>query len=98
MIRKSGNRFSERSCSNKRIERDDDSKKSHRALAQRVRGQLELLDALGVVDFAGIDVALLVDRHGVNPVKLSGVAAAPSEAANHAAIFALQDPDLVVLA
>jgi hypothetical protein len=26
-MRKSGHRFSERSCSNKRIERDDDSKK-----------------------------------------------------------------------
>src|ERR1700730_2143971 len=33
MIRKSGPRFSERSCSNKKIERDDDSKKSHPALA-----------------------------------------------------------------
>src|ERR1700730_15102982 len=32
MIRKSGYRFSERSCSNKKIERDDDSKKSHHAL------------------------------------------------------------------
>src|SRR6202035_2855992 len=32
MIRKSGNRFPKRSCSNKKIERDDDSKKSHPAL------------------------------------------------------------------
>jgi hypothetical protein len=33
MIRKSGYRFSG-SCSNKKIERDDDSKKSHLALGQ----------------------------------------------------------------
>src|SRR5512139_2611023 len=32
MIPKSGHRFSEKSCSNKRLERDDDSKKSHPAL------------------------------------------------------------------
>ena len=36
MIRKSGNRFSERSCSNKKIERDDDSKKCHLALVDRI--------------------------------------------------------------
>src|SRR6266480_2797076 len=36
MIRKSGYRFSERSCSNKKIERDDDSKKSHPALATKL--------------------------------------------------------------
>jgi len=32
MIRKSGYRFSEKIISNKKIERDDDSKKSHPAL------------------------------------------------------------------
>src|ERR1700751_3588254 len=32
MIPKSGYRFSERSCSSKKLKRDDDSKKSHRAL------------------------------------------------------------------
>src|SRR5437868_2518110 len=32
MIRKSGSDFPKRSCSNKKIERDDDSKKSHHAL------------------------------------------------------------------
>src|ERR1700676_2004423 len=32
MIRKSGYGFPKRSCSNKKIERDDDSKKSHHAL------------------------------------------------------------------
>src|SRR6202035_1852411 len=36
MIRKSGNRFPKRSCSNKKIERDDDSKKSHPALLRRL--------------------------------------------------------------
>jgi len=35
MISKSGYRFSERSCSNNKLERDDDSKKSHPALARR---------------------------------------------------------------
>src|SRR6266481_8780148 len=38
MIRKSGYRCSERSCSNKKIERDDDSKKSHPALTGAVDG------------------------------------------------------------
>src|SRR3712207_2886752 len=33
MIPKSGNRFRKRWCSNKKIERDDDSKKSHPSLA-----------------------------------------------------------------
>jgi hypothetical protein len=34
MIRKSGYRFSEKICSNKKIERDDDSKKSHPGLVE----------------------------------------------------------------
>ena len=34
MIRKSVKRFSKRSCSNKKVERDDNSKISHRALAE----------------------------------------------------------------
>src|SRR5438874_9443034 len=68
-------------------------------LAQRVRvGQLEFLDALGVVDLAGIDVARFVDRHGVYPVELAGIAAAAAEAADHAAVLAPEDADLVVLA
>src|ERR1700676_1158982 len=67
-------------------------------LSQRIRGQLEFLDALSGVDLAGIDVALPVDRHGVNRVKLSGVAAIVSEAADDAAVLALQNPDFVVLA
>jgi hypothetical protein len=32
LIRKSAQRFSERSCSNNNLERDDDSSRSHRAL------------------------------------------------------------------
>src|SRR5215211_6808575 len=36
MIPKSGYRFSERSCSTNKLERDDDSKKSHLALAGRL--------------------------------------------------------------
>src|ERR1700733_13498906 len=67
-------------------------------LSQRVRGQLEFLDALSGVDLAGIDIALGVDRHGVNPVKLPGIAAVAAKAADHAAVVALDDADLVVLA
>src|SRR6516164_7899904 len=37
MSSKSGNRFCERTCSNKEVERDDDSKKSHPALMRRYR-------------------------------------------------------------
>src|SRR5712671_6992532 len=36
MIPKSGHRFSEKSCSNNKLERDDDSKKSHPALVPAV--------------------------------------------------------------
>src|SRR5882672_3328795 len=39
MIRKSGNRFPKRSCSNKKIERDDESKRSHHALAGGEQGK-----------------------------------------------------------
>src|SRR5215472_1621282 len=67
------------------------------ALFQRVRGQPEFLDALGVVDFAGIDVTELVHGHGMDPVELAGVAAAAAEPADHAAILALQNAYLVVL-
>src|SRR5215472_18350336 len=66
-------------------------------LFQRVRGQPEFLDALGVVDFAGIDVTELVHGHGMDPVELAGVAAAAAEPADHAAILALQNAYLVVL-
>ena len=39
MIPKSGNRFSEKDhCSNKKLERDDDSKKSHPALGEKTAG------------------------------------------------------------
>src|SRR5215213_8704215 len=56
MIPKSGNRFRKRSCSNKQMERDDDSKRNHPALAQaaaarsvKVEGGagLVLVEALG---------------------------------------------------
>src|SRR5882757_9904536 len=67
-------------------------------LFQRVRSQLELLDALSGVDFGGIDVALRIDRHGVNPVELAGVAAVMAEGADHAAVVPLQHADFVVLA
>jgi hypothetical protein len=68
------------------------------ALFQSIRRRFEFLDALGVVDFAGIDVAELVDRHGVNPVEFSGIAAAAPEAADDAPVLALDDADFVVLA
>jgi hypothetical protein len=54
MIRKSGHRFSEkRSCSNKKIERDDDSKKSHLALGglpspSHCRNRSHLIPACGM--------------------------------------------------
>src|SRR3954470_17885055 len=67
-------------------------------LFQRVRCQPEFLDALSGIDLGGIDVALGIDRHGVNPVELAGVAAVVPEAAGHAAVLALQHADLVVLA
>src|SRR5229473_8468544 len=67
-------------------------------LMQRVRNQPEFLDAPAGIDLAGINVALAVDRHGVNGVKLPGVAAVMPETADDAAVLALQDPDFVVLA
>src|SRR4051795_4078661 len=67
-------------------------------LFQRVRCKLELLDALSGIDLGGIDVALRIDRHGVNPVELAGVAAVMAEAADHAAVVALQHANLIVLA
>src|SRR5216684_805980 len=67
-------------------------------LAQRVRGQFEFLDALSGIDLGGIDVALGVDRHGVDPVELPGVTSVAAKTADHRAILALQHPDFVVLA
>src|SRR4051812_24288414 len=67
-------------------------------LFQRVRCKLELLDALSGIDLGGIDIALRIDRHGVNPVELAGVAAVVAEGADHAAVVALQHANLVVLA
>src|SRR6478672_3099141 len=67
-------------------------------LLQRVRSQFELLDTLSGVDLSGIDVALGIDRHGVDPMELSGVAAAAAKTAGHGAVLALDDPDLIVLA
>src|SRR5450631_1393242 len=63
-----------------------------------VGGQRELLDTLSSVDLGGIHVSLAVDRHGVNPVELSGIAAVPPEAADDGAVIAADDADLVVLA
>src|SRR3981189_836817 len=67
-------------------------------LFQRVRCQFEFLDTFSGIDLGGIDVALCIDRHGVDPVELAGVAAVMAERPGHAAVFALQHPDLVVLA
>src|SRR3954447_17071697 len=66
--------------------------------SQRIRGQLELLDAFSGIDLGGVDVALRIHRHGVDPMKLTGVASATAEAADHSAVLALEHPDLVVLA
>src|SRR4030081_2565792 len=67
-------------------------------LFQRIRCQLEFLDAFSGIDLGGVDVALLVDGHGVNPVKLAGVAAVAPKTADHAAVVPFQDADFVVLA
>src|ERR1700710_1286080 len=53
-------------------------------LFQRVRCQLEFLDALSGIDLGGIDIALRIDRHGVNPVELAGVASVMAERTDHA--------------
>jgi hypothetical protein len=42
--------------------------------AQRIRGQLEFPYALTGIDFGGMDVAFGIDRQGVYPAKLPGVA------------------------
>src|SRR6266481_4263394 len=58
MIRKSGTGFPKRSCSNKKIERDDDSKKSHPALARDQAAQRvaeERNRARGFFWLSGID-------------------------------------------
>src|SRR6202043_228821 len=46
---KVGTGFPRRSCSNKKIERDDDSKKSHHALASRLLVQPHILVAIAVI-------------------------------------------------
>src|SRR6185437_12665054 len=86
-------------CQRTAARRDPARQGRDEPLAQRVRvGQLEFLNALGVVDLAGIDVARFVDCHGVYPVELAGIAAAAAEVADHAAVLALENADFVVLA
>ena len=51
-----------------------------------------------MIDFGGINVALGVNSHGVGPVELPGIAAAPPEWPDHGTVVALQHPDFVVLA
>src|SRR4051794_25771503 len=63
-----------------------------------VRGQPELLDTLSSINLGGIHVALAVDRHGMDPVELPGIAAVAPEAADDRAVVAPDDADLVVLA
>src|SRR6185295_5248686 len=46
----------------------------------------------------GINVALGVHRHGVNPVELPGIAAAAAKTADYGTIVPFQHPDFVVLA
>ena len=55
MIPKSGNGFRKRSCSNNKVERDDDSKKSHPALVRRaaVRRLCDPLDPARSSDSRG---------------------------------------------
>jgi hypothetical protein len=45
MIRKSVKRFSEKIMLNKKIERDDDSKKNHQVLAERIDSACQVLCA-----------------------------------------------------
>src|SRR5215213_5994363 len=73
--RKVATGFRKRSCSNKEVERDDDSTRSHRALIQElpvlldVRGKAERMladEALGAFDVAGLerrdDLHVVLDR------------------------------------
>src|ERR1700731_1554294 len=60
-------------------------------LSERVRGQLEFLDALSGIDLGSIDAAFGIDRHGMDPVKLPGVAAVVAEGTDHDPILAVQD-------
>src|SRR5205085_6787791 len=46
----------------------------------------------------GINVALGIDSHGMDPVELSGIAAAAPELPDHGTVVALQHPDFIVLA
>src|SRR3954451_25206363 len=64
-------------------------------LFQRVGCQFEFLDALSGIDLGRIDIALRINRHGMNPVELAGVAAIMAEAAGHAAVLPLQHADFV---
>src|SRR5689334_1875799 len=61
-----------------------------------VGGQPELLNALSGVNLGGIHVALVVDRHRMDPVELTGIAAVVPEAAGDRAVVAPDDTDLVV--
>src|SRR3954449_9103147 len=69
MIPKSGYRFRKRSCSNKEVERDDDSTRSHPALAGArllLRGDAGRLDDLTVArHLARDELPELVGRHRV---------------------------------
>src|SRR6185437_13655703 len=60
--------------------------------------ELELLHSLSGIDLGRVDITLGVNRDGMHPVKLTGVAAVAAEAADHGAVFAVENPDLVVLA
>src|SRR6185437_12832705 len=66
-------------------------------LTQRVRiGQLEFLHPLSIIDLGRVDIPLGINRDGMHPVKLTGVAAAAAEVAHYGAVFAVENPHLVI--
>jgi hypothetical protein len=56
----------------------------------------EPLHALAAEDFPRVDVALGVDRNHMQPVELACIFAHAAQLAHDLAIFAIQEPDVVV--
>src|SRR5688572_28616445 len=56
----------------------------------------KFLDALSVLDLAGINIPLRVHLDRVDPVELAGIAAVASERPERAAILPVEYPDAVV--
>src|SRR6516225_5597725 len=59
-------------------------------------GQDELLNALAVLHFTGVDVSLGIGGDRVDPMQLAGVAAVAAERTRQGAILAVENPNHVV--